>query len=302
MPMFTRDTFPRAYAERIPYIDKYIGPERWKDADQIWPSLFNVKSSKRMIEQVPTFAGMGLFEDMAENGNVSYDNMVQGPYKSYTHVQYGLGFQIGWMAAQQDLDGFAKKYSTHLKRSLKMSMETLASTFFDGTFDTYTTADGQYVCDVDHTYVRGSGTFSNDAGSTALGQTALESTLVSFMNQKDLQGLPQPQMPQKLLIPADQAPLAYELLESPMRSDTTTHAKSYTYNKLTPVIWPFLSSSTAWWVLSDKKNTELCWYWNAKPQTSHGFHFDSHTAKTKVLFICSFGASDPRGIYGSEGA
>jgi hypothetical protein len=301
MAMFTRETFHRAYANRIPYIDDYIGPERWKDPSLIWSSLFNVKSSKRMTEQIPTFAGLGLFEDMIENGSVNYDNMVQGPYKSYTHVQYGLGYQIGWMAAQQDLDGFSKKYATHLKRSLRMSLETLGASFFDGTFATYTTADGEYVCDTDHKYVRGAGEFSNKT-TAALGHTALETALVAFMNQKDLQGLPQPQNPSKILCKPDLAPMLHELLQSPMRHDTTTHAKSYVFGKVAPVIWPFLSSSTAWWILGDKKNTEINWYWNAKPQTSHGFHFDSHTAKTKVLFICSFGASDPRAIYGSTGA
>jgi hypothetical protein len=125
---------------------------------------------------------------------------------------------------------------------------------------------------------------------------------VNFLKQKDFMGNPMPLSAETLLIPPDLEPLAYELTQSRMRSDTTTHAESYIYNKVRPVVWPFLTIPTAWMILGPKAQRKVVWFWNSRPETSHGYDFDREAAKTKTIFSCSFGAKDARGTYGSKGA
>ena len=300
--VFARADFPRLYAQRLPFLKKLIGADDWPEVEKTWMPLFRIETSNRLREEHLMHAGMGSFNSMEENEAVSYDNIVQGPKKTYTHTMYGLGFQIGYLSAKHDLDGIIKRHAPELGRSARMTIQTLAAAFWNGSFATYTTADGQYVVDTDHTYIRGGGTFSNEASTNPeLGHSALEAVLVQFANQKDLMGNPQPLPYEKLLIPPDLEPVAFELLRTDRVTGSDNWNKSFIYNKLTPVVWPFLSDSAAWWVIAPKQYTQVYWYWNIKPETTHGYDFDTEAAKTKTLFACSFGATDPRGIVGSDG-
>jgi hypothetical protein len=300
---FSRADFPRLYAMRLAFMDKLIGPNDWPEVEKLWESLFNIESSSRLREEHLEYGGFGSFNTLEENEAVQYDQLVEGPRKTYTHALYGLGYQIGYLAAKHDLDGIIKKHAPELGRSCRMTIQTLAASFWNGIFATQTTADGLYYASASHTYVRGGGTWSNLATSNpVLGHSALETGLVAFQGQKDLMGNPMPLPYEKLLIPPALDPLAHELLKSNMRHDTTTHASSYLTGKLTPVVWPFLTSSTMWVILAPKQYTKIFWYWNIKPETDHGFDFDTSAAKTKTLFAGCFGATDARGSYCSSGA
>ena len=296
-----RADFPKAYASRLAFIRELIGPDDWPEVDSQWERYFNLVSSDRMKEEWLMYGGFGLFSEMGENDSVTYDQLLQGPSKSVTHALYGKGFQIGYLAAKHDMDGIIAKNAPELGRSLRMSVQTLAASFWNGAFATQTTADGQWYFDSDHTFIRGGGTFSNVA-SAALGQTALETAIVSFKKQKDLMGNPMPLRAERIVIPVDLGPTLHELLDSRLRSDTTTNASNYIWGKLTPEEWPFITSTTQWMVFSRKEDMKVFWLWNIRPETSHGFDFDKEAAKTKTLFACSFVAVDPRGSYGSTGA
>jgi hypothetical protein len=296
----SRGDFRKLYADLLPYLKEIIGPDSWPEVDQQWERYFNVISSDRMREEWLLTAGFGNFMEMNENENVVYDSMLQGPSKSVTHTLYGKGFQIGLLAARHDLHGIASKNAAALGRSQRVSIQELAAAFYNGAFTTTTTADGLSLCNAAHTYIRGGGTWSNYSTAT-LGQTALETALVAFRKQKDLQGNPQPLRPVTLLVPPDLEPVAFELSESRLRSDTTTHAESFLYNKLTTESWPNLTITTAWFILGPKSESKNYWIWNIRPETSHGFNFDNEAAKTKALFACSTAAVDPRGTYGSRG-
>lgn len=300
---FSRADFPKLYAQRLAYIKKLIGVERWPEAERQWEGLFRIEPSNRMREEFLEYSGLGSFRELAENENVSYDNIIQGPKKVFTHLVYGLGYQIGWLAGQHDLDGIIKKHAPALGRSMRNSVQVQAAAFWNGAFTKYTTADGLYYFDTGHKYVRGGGTWDNmPSVVTTLGHTALETAIIAFRNQKDLMGEPQPLPCTRLLIPPALEPMAHELLVSRLRHDTTTHADSFLTNKLAVESWPYLTITTMWAVLAPKEYTEIYWFWNVKPETTHGFDFDNGAAKTKTLYACSFGAVDPRGSYGSKGA
>ena len=298
-----RTDFPKLFASRLPYIDKLIGPDSWKEIDNQWMQYFNIRNSDRMREDFLEYAGFGLFRSIGEHEKVTYDQMIQGPSKSVLHTLFGLGFEIGYLVGKHDIDGIVAKNAPELGRSMRVSLQTLAAALWNGSFSTTLTADGQYLCDTDHTYIRGSGTWANaPLVATALGHAALESAIVTFSRLKDPMQNPMTIQPQNLLIPPELAPMAHELLQSQLRHDTTTHAESYVHGKLTPHVWPFLTSSTAWWVLAPQNQLQIYWYWSVKPETSHGLDFDTGAGKTKTLFACSTVAVDPRGVYGTAGA
>lgn len=295
--------FPKLFGQRLAYINELIGPEDWPEADNMWERYFDVKGSNRIREEFLQYAGFGLFRQMEENDPVTYDQMLEGPSKSVTHVLYGSGFQIGFLAGQFDLDGIIMRNAPELGRSLRVSVQTLGAGFWNGAFDTETTPDGLTFYNTAHTNIRGGGTQSNRSATAAtLGHSALETALTSFMRFKDYMGNPSPMMPEELLIPPELEPVAFELLKSRMRSDTATHAESFLYGKLAPSVWPFLTTTTAWHVLGPKRDRKVKWFWGIRPVTTNGYDFDKEAAKTKTLFASSFGAMDWRGAYGSKGA
>lgn len=302
-PMMRTD-FRKLYHERLPYLRELIGCDSWPEADSIWEQFFQVMSSDKMREEFLEYAGFGLFKEMStENEAVTYDQMLQGPSKVFTHLLYGLGFQTSFLVGLHDLDGIIKKCGPELGRAMRVSVQTLAASFWNGAFATSKTADGQYYFSASHTFIRGGGTFSNMSSTAAsLGQTALEAGIVTFGKMQNLDGTPMPLPLEKLVIPPDLEPIAYELTQSRLRSDSTTNVSSFVYNRVKPVVWPFLTSSTAWMLLSPKEYTKVYWFWNKRPMTNSGYDFDKEAAKTKTLFACSFGAVDPRGSYGSAGA
>jgi len=298
-----RADFPKLYASRLAFLEELIGPDSWPEADNQWERYVSVKSSKKMREEFLQYAGFGLFNQMGENDSVTYDQMLQGPEKNVTHTLYGLGFQINFLTQIHDLDNLIAKNAPELGRSMRMSVQTLAAALWNGAYDTVTTADGQNLFSTAHTFIRGGGTFSNRSSTDAsLGHTALETGLVNFRLQKDFMGNPMPLQPKTLLIPPALEPIAHELMNSNMRHDTTTHADSFVAGKLNIESWPFLTITTAWQILGRKEDMKIFWFWSFKPQTFHGFDFDRHTAKTKIMFVSSTVPVDPRGTYGSKGA
>jgi len=299
MPQLQSD-FQKLYADRLPYLNRLIGPDDWKEVEQQWESYFRIEPSSKMREEMLMWGGFGLFREIPENDAITYDKILQGPNKVFTHALYGLGFEIGFLADENDLDGIIKKNAPELGRSMRMSIQTLAATFFNNAFAGSLTADGQYFFDTDHTYVRGAGTWQNrPTVLAALGQSALESGIISFASQKDLMGNPMPMQVNKLVIPPALAPVAHELTQSILRSDTSTNAANFIKGTVTTEVWPFLTTSTQWMLSGPKEQSKVFWFWRLKPRTSHGYDFEREVAKTKTLFSCSLGAVTPHGWYGS---
>ena len=296
----SRGDFRKLYADRLAYIDSMIGPDEWPEDDPaMWEQFYNIKTSNKMREEVLYWGGFGRFVEMGENDAVTYDQIVQGPSKSITHTLWGLGFQIGYLTQKHDLDGIVAKNAPALGLSMRQSIQAFAMELYNN-LGTETTADGVAVVATTHTFVRGSGTFSNRTTSN-IGQAALEAGLVAFRRQKDLMGNPQPLPAESLLIPPDLEPISHELLQSRMRSDTTTHAESFVYNKVTPKASPWIDSTTQWLIMGPRKQLKIVFYWNIRPETSHGYDFDREAVKTKALWAGSRTAIDPRGIYGFIG-
>lgn len=293
----TRSDFPKLYGQRLAFINMLIGPDSWPEGDRQWPRYFNIISSSRMREEFQYYGGFGRFNLMGENDAVTYDKILQGPTKTVTHKLYGLGYQIGYQAAKHDLDGIVRRNAPQLGYSLRQSIQALAADFYNGLGDTYTTADGQFVVDGSHTYVRGSGTFSN-LSSSSLGQSSLETGWVAFRKQKDLMQNPQAIPVRRLLVASDLRPLADEIINSTRRHDSTTNADNFLNNRFTVDDWPWINDTTQWLLLAPQDMLKLFWIWNIRPETSHGFDFDREAAKTKTLFASSVVGVDPRGIYG----
>jgi hypothetical protein len=235
--------FTKLFASRLPYLTELIGPDTWKESPEVWQQLYNVKTSKKLQEQFLLWGGFGPFAEMAENGAVTYDMMEQGPSFTVSHTLYGLGFQIGFLVGQWDMDGIIGRCAPELARSMRNTIQLLAAAPWNGAVFQTKTADGLYLLSASHTFIRASGTWSNYPGNVALSNTSLETALVAFQKMKNPMGDPMAMEPAYLVIPPDLTVLANKLLATPKLTGGDYNDVSYVYNKLTPIVWPYLTSS-----------------------------------------------------------
>ena len=65
-----------------------------KAKESIWKQLCTTRTSKRAYEESAYFGGLGLPVIKPEGKEVTYDDFVQGPTKTWTHRTYGLATRI----------------------------------------------------------------------------------------------------------------------------------------------------------------------------------------------------------------
>jgi hypothetical protein len=67
------------------------------------------------------------------------------------------------------------------------------------------------------------------------------------------------------------------------------------------MVWPFLTSNYAWFLLAPPKRTGLQWYNRKAPYTTGMVDHDSEAAKTAMRYRNSYGFKHWRGVYGNQG-
>jgi phage major head subunit gpT-like protein len=306
--MIIRTQYPDLFlADALPAIDDVIFV-RFNRFPPQYSRIFRTKGSKRSIEQTTELTGLGTFNEVPEGQNVNYDFAVPGFDKTFTHLQYGLGFAISRIMADDDRWAIIAKLSSDLGRSARETIELHAATVFNDGFSD-TGPDGVSLFDGSHPLVKSGGTQSNILSAAAdLDIPSLELALTDFRLMKDPAGKKARIPPRRLVIPPQLEWRAAEMLTGNMRSDTANHTVNAFRHRVGMsnfddiVIWEYLTDPDAWFVLGDKEDTELRWYWRERPGTVHDVHFDSRTLKTAMWMRYSYGYSNFYGTYGTPGA
>jgi hypothetical protein len=298
--------FKKIFTQRLPFLTMLYASNRWKEPEKVWTELYTIKTSNRIREDTLQTSGFGLFGSMAENEKVTYDKTVQGPSKSFIHTMYGRGFKMSALQILFDIDGHVKKFVPLLNRAMRISIQQTAMDLWNNAFTTTLTADGLSLCNNSHTTLRSGLTYDN-LTTTALSNDGYETACVMLASMKDPDGNPLSLSADTLLTCPTLGPLGWKLHKSPVVADARTIAggnvahsdPSYTRDNLNKVlISPFLTSTTTYFVLAPKADREIIWYWAMKPRPSHAIDFDSETAKSKIMYACSLGANDGRGVVG----
>lgn len=270
--------------------------------------VFQTHSSDKPYEEMISYAPIGPFEQWnADGDDIAYEVPGQRYVIRVTNLDYSKGtaythkmqreFKYRQSAVLDATRTFARA-SAHTK-------ETTAASFLNTAFATAThpwyVVETKYFFSATHTTAT-SATCSNLA-SGALTFSTLSSAVTTLRATVDDRGRPMMLEPDTLIVPSDLELLAKELVISPDRPDATERAKSVIYKLgLKVVVWPYLTSSTAWFLrapladcgtlyferegLTQRMQTDNIYTWN-----------DYHSA----AYACSFGAKTWRGWVGSLG-
>ena len=281
----------------------------YQDGVRGWPEEYskvaNVLNSDKQTERDTFFSGFGLMPEKDEGVSATYDVIQPGANTEYTHVTYALGYEITEEAMednQHSTDTFNK-----LPQALSASgMESAETVFFNIFNNGFTTNgyDGVTLFSTAHVNTDGSTWANRPTTDADLSVTSLQAALTTIEKYENERGLKRPTKPTLLLVPPDLEFIAEELLNSEWKPYTGNNESNALLKKdLRYMVGHYLTDTDAWFLLADKPDHDIKFFWRRKPGAlRRGNDFDSTNLKHLATMRFSAGYSHARGTYGTQGA
>jgi phage major head subunit gpT-like protein len=190
-----------------------------------------------------------------------------------------------------------------LNRSAQETIEVSAFSVLNNGFST-TGFDGVYLFATNHPLLQG-GTQGNTPSVQAdLSVTSLTAGLTAIEKFTDEKGLKMPTKAAMLLVPVDLWNVAEELLGSEYKPYVSNNEVNALQKKdLRYFVSHYLTSAKAWFLLAEKGQHSLKFFWRVKlGALRRGTDFDSTNLKHLARMRFSYGYSHWRGTYGSSGS
>ena len=277
------------------------------DTEKQWPSvmerIFNVESSSLHAEKMSANSGLGLTPVKTEGTATTLDTRVQLYDKTFTHVAYGVGVEITREMMDDDLSGSMKATPQAMSISGKQTIETLAANHFNRhVTGAYTGPDGKVLCATDHP-AYGSASQSNLGTAGSLTHSTLAAGRLAMKKMKNHRGLFQRVDPKILLVPPDLEEKAQIIVNTDRKSGSANwDVNIFNGSGIEIVVWNFITVTTAYWLIGDKAQHQMYWFWRTKPEFNRDRGVSEQIAKWYTYFRCISGHVDWRGIWGNNGA
>lgn len=271
-----------------------------------WQQCFKMRKSNKNYEEDAGLTGMGLAPVKAEGAALEYDTMKQAYISRYTNIAYAIGFAI---TREEIADNQYAEFGTQRAQNVAFSMhqtkENVAANVFNRAFSgSYLGGDGVSLVNASHP-VEG-GTLSNTLSVAAdLSEASLEDALIDISQFRDNRNNHINIMGESLLIPPQLRFDATRILRNPNRPDTADRDINaiYTLGLLPGGIKQcnYLTDTDAWFILTNAP-VGLKYFEREAARFESDNDFNTKNGLFSGYERYSFGWSDWRGIYGSEGA
>ena len=269
--------------------------------------IFDTESSDRAFEEEVLIVGFGNARDKSEGQSVGYDSASEGFTARYTHETVALAFALTEEAVEDNLyDRLGARYTKALARSMAHTKQVKAANVLNNAFNSsFAGGDGVELVSNAHP-LAGGGTFSNRPSAYSdLNETSLEDALISISTFVDDRNMILALQGVKLVVPPQLQFVADRLLETPGRVSTADNDINAIRNMgMLPqgyAVNHFLTDTDAWFVKTDCPDGFK--HFERSPiSTSMEGDFDTGNVRYKARERYSFGFSNPRAVFGSQGA
>ena len=278
--------------------------------DREFEEIFSIEDSQRAFEEEVLITGLGSAPVKTEGQGVSFDTASEGFTARYTHDTIALAFSLTDEAVEDNLyDSLGRRYVKALARSMANTKEVKGADVLNNAFNTsFAGGDGQPLISTAHP-LAGGGTLANRATTMAdLNETSLEDSLIDISTFTDDRGLTISVQATKLVVPPQLVFVADRILNSQQRVGTADNdinairntgvlPGGYTVNH-------YLTDPDAYFLLTSvtESGEGLKMFQRTAMETSMEPDFSTGNIRYKARERYSFGFSDWRGIYGSQGA
>ena len=291
--------------ELEPGLNALFGLE-YKRYENQHAEIFDSENSDRAFEEEVMLSGFANAQVKPEGSGVTFDNAQETFTARYTHETIALAFAITEEAIEDNLyDRLASRYTKALARSMANTKQVKAAAVLNNAFSTsYNGGDGKPLLATDHPTI--AGTFSNTLGTQAdLNETSLEQSLIDIAAFTDERGLKIAARGVKMIIPSELQFTAERLMKSAQRVGTADNdinaVRSLGMVPQGYVVNNFLTDPDAFFIKTDVPNG-MKMFVRAAIKTAMEGDFDTGNVRYKARERYSFGWSDPRGMFGSQGA
>ena len=293
--------------ELEPGLNALFGLE-YKRYENQHAEIYTNENSDRAFEEEVMLSGFGNAQVKGEGSGVSFDSAQETFTARYTHETVALAFAITEEAIEDNLyDRLAARYTKALARSMSNAKQVKAvEPLINGlpSTNTFKSGDGVSLFNTSHTTVAGS--FKNTLTTQAdLNETSLEQSMIDIAAMTDERGLRIAARGVKMIIPSELQFTAERLMKSQGRTGTADNdinaivsmgmvPQGYRVNN-------YLTDTDAFYIITDIPNG-MKMFTRAPLTTAMEGDFDTGNVRYKARERYSFGVSDPRGIFGVEGA
>jgi hypothetical protein len=271
-----------------------------------WPEEFplflNTDTSKRAFEEKMQVAAFGQTQVKPEGSGIAYDDLTDRAPIRLTMVARGLGYRVTREALDDNLYGIAKDGASALSRSVRQTKEVIGASVLNNAFnDSFTGLDGEELCHDAHPLM-GGGTFDNKL-TAQLTPTSVRAGLIVAEDYVDEKGMKIMIRMTRLVVPTALMFKAREILGSQLKPFTSDNEINVLRDAgLRSLVLHFLTSTTAWFLLAEPKDTKLQYFTRIKPTFENADDFDSGDAKFKTYHRDIAGFWHHYGVVGSTGA
>jgi len=291
--------------ELEPGLNALFGLE-YKGYENQHAEIFDTENSDRAFEEEVMLSGFGSASVKPEGTSVNFDSATESFTARYSHETVGLAFQITEEAVEDNLyDKISTRYTKALARSMAHTKQVKAANVLNNGFSSsFTGGDGVELFSSAHP--TSSGNQRNElAVASDLNETSSEQAMIDIAAFADDRGLKVAAKARKLIIPSALQFTAERLMKSSGRTGTSDNdlnaissmgmiPEGYAVNN-------YLTDTDAFFIKTDVPNG-LKHFQRSPIATSMEGDFETGNMKYKARERYSFGFSDWRGMFASEGA
>ena len=267
--------------------------------------IFDQETSDRAFEEEVMLMGFGEAAVKQEGAAVQFDTAKESFTSRYTHETVALAFSLTEEAVEDNLyDTLSARYTRSLARSMAYTKQVKATSILNNAFTT-AGGDGVSLVNTAHPTALG-GNFSNRSATDAdLNETSLEQAMIDIAGFIDERGLKIAMQGRKLILPVNIQFVADRILNSTLRVGTSDNDINALRNMgMLPdgyTINHYLSDTDAYFIKTDATNG-FKHFVRAPLATGMEGDFDTGNMRYKARERYSFGYSDPRAVYASQGS
>jgi len=268
--------------------------------------LYEVLDSDKAYEEDVQITPFGAAPVKPEGASVSYDSEVQGPTQRYNHIAYGLGYKVTFEELRDNLyEVVAMRRTKANAFSMKQTIENIGAAVYNDAFTgaVYVNADGLPLISTAHINTTG-GIYSNALSPAAnLAEASIEDLIIQIHGFQNDRGQQISIMPWSLHIARQEWFNANRILQSVLQNDSSQNAVNVL--KLTNALPGgihmnhYFSSAHAWFIRTNATQG-MQMFWRDRLMFDQDNDFDTKNAKAASYMRFSVGATDPRGITGSN--
>jgi hypothetical protein len=262
-----------------------------------YSKIFNVSSMDKLYVRDAKMAGFGPMSEIAEGGDVQFDQALAPVTRRYDYVKRGSGYQITDKLWKNDEYGQVMKFEGALRRACDDDIEQFCFNILNNATTTGVTGfDSLALASTAHTRLDGGAVIANRPSTlTPLSLASLKDARVAFKKFKDDRGRPYRSNPKQLIVSIDLENTAEEILGSPDRPDTANRAVNVVKGAVSWMSSPYITSTTFSALVGDKHDINILF--RMRPKADSNVLWKSDTIERKITYEIARGFGEWRGFY-----